>query len=246
MSRRHPDRPTKVSSYDPNERWLRLRDRFVSLGGDPGFLLWLRTGLSLPKREVDSRELRTCAKLSRSLRDSISRSHFLSSAPEAWSLRLQLFSLEEYLRIATARAEQRRATIVQRLGLQPRRGGHKVAQPELFSWLGALVPYTACLNKGIPKWAWIDDWLEYCEVPMKSGSQKIWLKTIHPRSQDGRLEPEIALLLRNATEQFSLYCSMMVAGMNSKDRERCDSLASDYSRYLTESLPILMPNPSNP
>jgi hypothetical protein len=55
--------------------------------------------------------------------------------------------------------------------------GPRVKRPGLYLWMGALLPYTAWLSHGQPKWAWLDRWLATQNLG-EPNSQVIWNKEI--------------------------------------------------------------------
>lgn len=218
--------PWPVGKTLPDERYQELIERFEGFGGQSGFLSWL--AINFVRRGVGRSSLADLVVARDGLhaaRIALESKAVRAALPEAASLEMGMLWVETRLALLADHEHRREQSRSRKLKARATKPGRALTRQDLYSWLGALVPYTAMVS-GKPRWSWIDDWLRYRElaVPDDGGTQKYWDKMIASRLRKGLpISRELADLLLRAAEEFFLYRTIMTeAGEEGRDHARDD------------------------
>lgn len=228
---------------EPDPDFTRITGEFQSFGGDVPFLTWLSLTILRPRpHRVVHQTLVKAKGLTHRLRQSMGvptvRQHF----PEVEAISLSLVRLEMRIAMTIDLDCQRQQRLSRRLKLRGNQRGHPITRSDLYSWLGALVPYTALCCGGTPKWAWIDRWLDYrrIEVP-EGGCQKFWSKSVVRQWEEkGKINRDLALLLEDMAQEYLFYLDIRRPTLEAPAAKRMDSMrASEYRRMIKRHLPFV-------
>lgn len=177
---------------------------FTKLGGDPEFLAWLEG--FLPKdlsANWKNNAPDAVVRAARRFRDEIRRSRLpLSSAVEADRVSRQI-------ELEAKRFQNELARSLRNLFHGPPKRGHPLEHPDIYGWLGSLLPYTAQINTqvGDPAWDWIEGWLviqpQHANAP---SGRKAWGKSVAGRIRERKaVAPAVRWILKTAAAQFLVF-----------------------------------------